>query len=92
MENYRYGYLLIISNDEGFIIKYDYMLTNNLILNNSAVYDYLSGIELCRYDLFNKEEYEEFFDTIDDLSSDNRLERIFILSDLSCELKKFLEV
>ena len=89
---YRYGYLLIISDDEGMRSKFDYLITNEILFNNSAVYDDLSGVDLCAYDLFNEEEYKEFFDTIDDLSSDNRLEQIFMLLDLSCELKKFLEV
>ena len=89
---YRYGYLLIISDDEGMRSRYDYLLTNEILFNNSAVYNDLSGVDLCAYDLFNEEEYKEFFDTIDDLSSDNRLEQIFILLDLLCELKKFLEV
>lgn len=89
---YRYGYLLIISDDEGMRSKFDYLITNEILFNNSAVYNDLSGIDLCAYDLFDEEEYKEFFDTIDDISSDNRLEQIFILSDLLCELKKFLEV
>ena len=92
MMYYRYGYLLIISDDEGMRSKYDYLLTNEILFNNSAVYNDLSGVDLCAYDLFNEEEYKEFFDTIDELLSDNRLEQIFILLDLLCELKKFLEV
>lgn len=89
---YRYGYLLTISDDEGMLCKYDYLLTDEILFNNSAVYYDLSGVDLCAYDLFNEEEHKEFFDTIDDILSDNRLEQIFILSDLLCELKKFLEV
>lgn len=89
---YRYGYLLTISDDEGFIIKYDYMLTNNLILNNSAVYDYLSGIDLCRYDLSDKEDNEDFFDNIVTLNADYKVDRITILLDLDKSIKEFLEV
>ena len=90
--HYKYGYLLIISDDEGMRSKFDYLITNEILFNNSAVYNNLSGVDLCAYDLFNEEEYKEFFGAIDDLSSDNRSEQIFILLDLSCELKKFLEV
>ena len=89
---YRYGYLLIISDDEGMRCKYDYLISNEILFNNSAVYNDLSGVDLCAYDLFNEEEYKEFFDTIDDLSLDNKLEQIFMLLDLNKSIKEFLEV
>lgn len=89
---YRYCYLLIIYDDEGMRSKFDYLITDEILFNNSAVYNNLSGIDLCTYDLFNEEECKEFFDTIDDLSSDNRLEQIFILWDLNKSIKEFLEV
>ena len=89
---YRYGYLLVISDDEGMRSKFDYLISREILFNNSAVYNDLSGVDLCMYDLFNEDEYKEFFETIDDLSSDNTLEQMFILLDLSCELKEFLEV
>ena len=79
MVYYRYGYLLVISDKEGMRSKFDYLITNKILFNNSAVYNDLSGIDLCMYDLFNKEEYKEFFDIIDDLESDNTLEQIFVL-------------
>ena len=79
MVYYRYGYLLVISDKEGMRSKFDYLITNEILFNNSAVYNDLSGIDLCMYDLFNKEEYKEFFDIIDDLESDNTLEQIFVL-------------
>ena len=89
---YRYGYLLIISDDDGMKSKYDYLLTNEILFNNSAVYSDLSGVDLCVYDLFNEEEYKGFLDTIDDLLSDDRSEQIFILLDLNKSIKEFLEV
>lgn len=92
MTHYRYGYLLTISDDESFVTKYDYMLTNNLILNNSAVYDYLSGIDLCCYDLNDKEDNEDFFDNIVVLNADYKVDRITILLDLDKSIKEFLEV
>ena len=92
MAYYRYGYLLVISNAEGMRSKFDYLISREILFNNSAVYNDLSGVDLCMYDLFNEDEYKEFFETIDDLSSDNTLEQMFILLDLSCELKEFLEV
>ena len=92
MAYYRYGYLLVISNEEGMRSKFDYLISREILFNNSAVYNDLSGVDLCMYDLFNEDEYKEFFETIDDLSSDNTLEQMFILLDLSCELKEFLEV
>lgn len=92
MTHYRYGYLLTISDDESFVTKYDYMLTNNLILNNSAVYDHLSGIDLCCYDLNDKEDNEDFFDNIVVLNADYKVDRITILLDLDKSIKEFLEV
>lgn len=92
MTHYRYAYLLIVSDDEGMRSKYDYLITNEILFNNSAVYNDLSGVDLCRYDLFDDEEHKDFFEAIDDLSSDITLEQMFMLSDLASELKKFLEV
>ena len=91
MNCYKYGYLLTISDDEGFLIKYDYILTNNLTLNNSAVYDYLSGIDLSRYNLNDKEDNEDFISNVIELNNNHRLEQINILDNLVNELPKFLE-
>ena len=90
--SYRYAYLLVISDAEGMRSKFDYLITNEILFNNSAVYNDLSGVDLCRYDLFDDEEYKDFFEAIDDLSSDDTLEQMFMLSDLASELEKFLEV
>lgn len=92
MIGYRYGYLLIVSNDEGSRTKYDYLMTNEMLFYNSAVYNDLSGIDLCRYDLHNKQDNRDFFDTVDDLESDPNIESMGILFELACDLPKFLEV
>lgn len=92
MAYYRYGYLLVISDEEGIRSKFDYLITNEILFYNSAVYNGLSGIDLCRYDLFDDEEYKDFFEAIDDLSSDTTSEQMFMLSDFASELEKFLEV
>ena len=39
----RYAYMLVITDDEGLIAAYDYFITRKITLNNSAVYDYLTG-------------------------------------------------
>lgn len=90
--SYRYAYLLIISDDEGMRSKFDYLITNEILFNNSAVYNDLSGVDLCRYDLFDDEEYKDFFEAIDDMSWDPMTEQEFVLMDLATELKEFLEV
>lgn len=92
MAYYRYGYLLVISDDEGMRSKFDYLITNEILFNNSAVYNDLSGIDLCRYDLFDDEECKDFFEAIDDMSCDPTVEQTFMLLDLASELEKFLEV
>ena len=92
MDCFKYGYLLTISDDEGFLTKYDYMLTNNLILNNSAVYDYLSGIDLCCYDLDDKQDNEDFINSVIELNNGHGVKQINILTNLVNELPKFLEV
>lgn len=91
MTKYKYGYLLLISNDESFTSKYDYMLTNYELFNNTAVYDKLSGMELCRYDLYKKEDNEDFFDRINECE-DMLVERIDILFDLALMIDEFMEV
>ena len=88
----RYGYLLVISDDEGMRSKFDYLITNEIVFNNSAVYNDLSGIDLCRYDLFDDGEYKDFFEAIDNMSWDPTAELTFVLTDLAAELKQFLEV
>lgn len=92
MINYRYGYLLVVTDDNGVTIKYDYLMTNEILFYNSAVYNVLSGIDLCRYDLHNKQDNRDFFDTVDDLESDQNTESMGILFELACDLPKFLEV
>lgn len=92
MINYRYGYLLVICDDEGIRINYDYLLTNEILFYNSAVYNDLSGIDLCRYDLHNKQDNEDFFDMLNELSSDWTTNKISVLFDLANELPEFLEV
>lgn len=89
---YRYGYLLVISDDEGMRSKFDYLITNEILFNNSAVYNDLSGMDLCRYDLFDDEECKDFFEAIDDMQCNPTAEQTFVLMDLATELKKFLEV
>lgn len=92
MAYYRYGYLLVISDDEGMRSKFDYLITNEILFNNSAVYNDLSGMDLCRYDLFDDEECKDFFEAIDDMQCNPTAEQTFVLMDLATELKKFLEV
>ena len=92
MAYYRYGYLLVISDEEGMRSKFDYLITNEILFNNSAVYNDLSGVDLCMYDLFDEDEYKEFFEAIDDMSWDPTAEQTFVLMDLATELKEFLEV
>ena len=92
MAYYRYGYLLVISDEEGMRSKFDYLLSDEILFNNSAVYNDLSGIDLCRYDLFDDEESRDFFEAVDDMQSDLTTEQTFILIDLTTELKRFLEV
>ena len=92
MAYYRYGYLLVISDEEGMRSKFDYLITNEILFNNSAIYNDLSGIDLCRYDLFDDEEYKDFFEAIDDMQWDPTVEQTFVLMDLATELKEFLEV
>lgn len=92
MNCYKYGYLLTISDDEGMLCKYDYLSTDELLFNNSAVYDYLSGIDLCCYDLNDKKDNEDFFDNIVVLNADYKVDRITILLDLDKSIKEFLEV
>lgn len=87
----RYAYMLLITDDEGLIAAYDYFITRKAILNNSAVYDYLGGVDLWRYDLEDVEEYHDFFDRLDDLCESNT-RRIKVLLDLSKSIKEFLEV
>ena len=87
----RYAYMLVITDDEGLIAAYDYFITRKITLNNSAVYDYLTGIDLCCYNLEDIEEYHDFFDKLDDLQACNT-RRTKILLDLNKSIKEFLEV
>lgn len=87
----RYAYMLLISDDEGLIAAYDYFITRKITLNNSAVYDYLTGIDLCCYNLEDIDEYRDFFDRLDDLCESNT-RRIKVLLDLNKSIKEFLEV
>lgn len=92
MINYRYAYLLLICDDEGICLKYDDLLTNEILFFNSAVYNDLSGIDLCRYDLHDKQDNEDYFDRIVELQAEPTVERINILFELANELPEFLEV
>ena len=92
MACYKYGYLLVISDEEGVRSKFDYLITNEILFNNSAVYNDLSGIDLCRYDLFDEEEYKGFLEAINNMRWDHTVEQTFVLMDLATELKEFLEV
>lgn len=92
MTEYRYGYLLTISDDEGMLCKYDYLLTNEILFNNSAVYDNLSGVDLCRYDLDNEQDNEYFISNVTELNNGYGIKQINILTNLANELLKFYEV
>ena len=92
MINYRYAYLLLICDDEGICLKYDYLACNEILFYNSAVYNCLSGIDLCRYDLHNKQDNEDFFDRVAELMDEPTVEHIHVLFDLANELPEFLEV
>lgn len=87
----RYAYMLVITDDEGLVSAYDYFITRKAILNNSAVYDYLTGVDLCCYNLEDIEEYHDFFDKLNDLQDCNT-RRIKVLLDLYKSIKEFLEV
>lgn len=92
MIDYKYAYLLVVTDDNGVVIKYDYLLSNEVLFYNSAVYLCLSGIDISRYDLHNKQDNEDFFDSLNGFEFDIRTSKINILFDLACELPKFLEV
>ena len=92
MINYRYGYLLVVTDDNGVVIKYDYLMSNEILFYSSCVYNCLSGIDIGRYDLHNKQDNEDFFDSIDNYESDPDTESMSILFGLACDLPKFLEV
>ena len=87
----RYAYMLLITDDEGLVAAYDYFITRKITLNNSAVYNYLAGIDLCCYNLEDIEEYHYFFDRLNDLCESNT-RRIKVLLDLNKSIKEFLEV
>lgn len=87
----RYAYMLLITDDEGLVAAYDYFITRKIILNNSAVYNYLSGVDLWCYNLEDIDEYRDFFDRLDDLQDCNT-KRMKVLLDLSKSIKEFLEV
>lgn len=92
MISHRYGYLLVVTNDNGVVIKYDYLMANEVLFYSSAVYECLSGVDLCRYDLHNKQDNEDFFDSIYNCECDPYTEEINILNELQFDLPKFLEV
>lgn len=92
MINYRYAYLLLVCDDEGICLKYDYLACNEKFFNNTAVYDYLSGIDLCCYDLHDKMDNADFFDRVSELMDEPTIEHIHVLFDLANELPEFLEV
>ena len=92
MINYRYGYLLVVTDDNGVVIKFDYLMSNEILFYSSCVYNCLSGIDIGRYDLHNKQDNEDFFDSIDNYESDEGVESMNILFGLALELPNFLEV
>lgn len=92
MIDYKYAYLLVVTDNNGVAIKYDYLLSNYILFYNSAVYSDLSGIDLCRYDLHNKQDNEDFFNALNGLEFDVRTNKIDILFELACGLSDFLEV
>lgn len=92
MINYRYGYLLVVTDDNGVVIKFDYLMSNKILFNSSCVYNCLSGIDLGQYDLHNKQDNKDFFDSIDNYESDSGVESMNILFRLAGELPNFLEV
>lgn len=92
MENFRYGYLLTISDDEGMLCKYDYLLTNEILFDNSAVYNDLSGVDLCAYDLDDEQDNEYFISNVIEINNSHGVEQINVLTNLANELSKFLEV
>lgn len=90
MINYKYGYLLAITNDMGLVTKYDYLLSNYELFKNSAAYYDLSGIDLCLYNLQNKEDNTDFFDRLN-IYKDKETEKIDILFDLALTIHEFME-
>lgn len=91
MIDYNYAYLLAITDDDGVTIKYDYLLSNYELFNNSAAYHDLSGIDLCRYDLHNKEDNEYFFGALNNLEFDVRTNKIDILFELALTIEDYME-
>ena len=92
MISHRYGYLLVVTDDNRVVIKYDYFMSNDILFNSSCVYDCLSGIDLGCYDLHDKQDNEDFFDSIYNYECDPEAEEINILTELQFDLPKFLEV
>ena len=87
----RYAYVLTIYDDKGSLVAYDYFVTRKIILNNSALFNKLSGIDLCYYKLEDKENYRDFFDTLNVICKNNA-RRIYILFDLDKSAKEFLQL
>ena len=87
----RYAYILTIYDNKGLLVAYDYFMTRKAILNNSTLFNRLSGIDLCYYNLENKEDYSDFFDTLNVIYKNNT-RRMKILLDLYKSIKEFLEV
>lgn len=92
MIDYRYAYLLVVTDDNGVAIKYDYLLSNYELFENSAAYHNLSGIDLCRYDLHNKQDNEDFFGALNGLEFDVRTNKVDILFELVLTIDEFIEV
>lgn len=87
----RYAYILTIYDDKGSLVAYDYFITRKIILNNSALFNKLSGIDLCCYNLEDKEGYRDFFDILNVIYKNNA-RRIYILFDLDKRAKEFLQI
>lgn len=90
MNCYKYGYLLTISDDEGMLCKYDYLLTDEILFNNSAVYNDLSGVDLCAYDLDDEQDNKDFISNLIEINNSHGVKQINILTNLVNELPKFL--
>ena len=87
----RYAYIFTIYDDKGSLVAYDYFITRKIILNNSALFNKLSGIDLCCYNLEDKEGYRDFFDILNVIYKNNA-RRIYILFDLDKRAKEFLQI
>ena len=87
----RYAYILTIYDDKGSLVAYDYFITRKIVLNNSTLFNKLSGIDLCYYNLEDKGSCRNLFDTLNVVHKNNA-RRIYILFDLDKSAKEFLQI